>query len=113
MTSDLAHDFAERLHTLKAERDLTVREMAERCGLGKKRMENYLSRHAPTQPGLDALAAIAVGLQVAPNWLVLGIGSPDIRKASPDRTPGSIRGGIMTPDRGQIDLDDDLNGSGS
>lgn len=113
MTSDLAHDFAERLHSLKAERDLTVREMAERCGLGKKRMENYLSRHAPTQPGLDALAAIAVGLQVAPNWLVLGIGSPDISEDLAGPNAWQRSGGIMTPDRGQIDLVDYLNGSGS
>lgn len=113
MTRDFTHEFAARLRTIKAEKHLTVAEMAELSGLGKKRMENYLSRRFPTQPGLEGLARISSGLNVSLNWLILGIGPVDSDEAIAGFDAEQRGGGIMSSDRRQIDLVDYLNGAAS
>jgi len=61
---------AERLHLLRHRRGLTVQEMADRCGLPKRSLENYMHIVSPQRPGLDALIAISDGLDVSIDWLV-------------------------------------------
>ncbi len=61
---------AERLRDMQAELGLTIQDMAERCGLPKRSLENYMNLKDPQRPGLDALIAMADGLKVSIDWLV-------------------------------------------
>lgn len=61
---------AERLRALQSRNGMTISEMAERCGLPKRSLENYMNLRAPQRPGVDALIAIAKGLDVSIDWLV-------------------------------------------
>ena len=61
---------ATRLRQRQAELQLTVSAMAERCGLPKRSLENYMSLTNPQRPGLAALVAIADGLDVSVDWLI-------------------------------------------
>ncbi|MBE2277407.1 MAG: helix-turn-helix transcriptional regulator [Rhodobacteraceae bacterium] len=63
-------DVAERLRALQTERGLTIHEMAERCGLPKRSLENYMNLKDPQRPGVDALIGIADGMSVSIDWLV-------------------------------------------
>lgn len=69
-------DVAERLRLLQAKNDLTIQEMADRCGLPKRSLENYMNLKNPQRPGLDALVRIADGLATSVDWIV-GRGEPD------------------------------------
>lgn len=63
-------DVAERLRALQAKLGLTIQQMADRCGLPKRSLENYMNLRSPQRPGLDALAGIADGFNVSIDWLV-------------------------------------------
>lgn len=63
-------DVAERLRLLQAKNALTIQEMADRCGLPKRSLENYMNLKNPQRPGLDALVRIADGLATSVDWLV-------------------------------------------
>ncbi len=60
---------------LQAKHKLTIQEMADRCGLPKRSIENYMNLKSPQRPGLDALIGIADGFGVSIDWLV-GRSSP-------------------------------------
>ncbi|MGG7567740.1 helix-turn-helix domain-containing protein [Rhodovulum sp. DZ06] len=59
-----------RLHQLRVERGVTIQAMAELCGLPKSTLESYMKMKAARRPGLDALIAIANGMDVSIDWLV-------------------------------------------
>ncbi len=61
---------AERLRALQSQNGMTIAEMAETCGLPKRSLENYMNVRVPQRPGVDALIAIAKGLDVSIDWLV-------------------------------------------
>lgn len=65
-----ATEVAERLRQLQAASGMTIQVMAERCGLPKRSLENYMNLKDPQHPGLDALLAVADGLGVSIDWLV-------------------------------------------
>jgi transcriptional regulator with XRE-family HTH domain len=43
--------------------------MADACGLPKRSLENYMNLRAPQRPGLDAMLAVADGMEVSLDWL--------------------------------------------
>ncbi|TCP43366.1 helix-turn-helix domain-containing protein [Rhodovulum marinum] len=59
-----------RLAHLAFTRGLSIREMAERCGIPKSSMEGYMRVKGAKRPGVDALIAIANGMDVSIDWLV-------------------------------------------
>jgi len=63
-------DVAQRLRHLQAKHGQTIQEMAQRCGLPKRSLENYMNLKGPQRPGLDALISIADGYCVSVDWLV-------------------------------------------
>ena len=62
-------DVAQRLRRLQAEAGLTVQQMAERCGLSKASLANYMRVKDPQRPGFDAVISIANGMGVSTDWL--------------------------------------------
>lgn len=60
--------FAERLHALRKERGLTQKALAELCGTHTTQIQRYES--GETQPNLDALRKLAIGLHVSADILV-------------------------------------------
>jgi len=60
----------ERLHTIQYREGLTIKEMAERCGLPKSSLESYMRVKGAKRPGIDALIAISNGMDVSIDWLV-------------------------------------------
>ncbi|NDW44389.1 helix-turn-helix domain-containing protein [Ruegeria sp. PrR005] len=65
----MSSDLAKRLRTLQASEGLSIQEMAERCGLSKASLANYLRLKDPQRPGFDAVVAIANGMGVSIDWL--------------------------------------------
>ncbi len=65
-----ASDLAERLRTLQAVNGLTIKEMADRSGLPKRSLENYMNIKGPQRPGVDALIRIANAFGVSIDWIV-------------------------------------------
>lgn len=66
-----------RLHTLRIENRLLVKEMAERVGLPKSTLESYMRRRGATKsPGAESLLAIADTFDVSIDWL---LGRTEIR----------------------------------
>lgn len=63
-------DVAQRLRHLQAKHRQTIQEMAQRYGLSKRSLENYMNLKRPQRPGLDALISIADGYSVSVEWLV-------------------------------------------
>lgn len=63
-------DIAERLRLLQNKRGITVQEMADRCGLPKSSLVNYMSLKDPQRPGVDALIALANGLGASVDWII-------------------------------------------
>ena len=63
-------DVAGRLRQLQAKHGITLQEMADRCGLPKRSLENYMKLKEPQRPGVDALIGIADGLNVSIDWIV-------------------------------------------
>lgn len=61
---------AERLRALQSHYGSTLQEMADRCGLPKRSLENYMRSKNPQRPGLDALVSMANGFEVSVDWLV-------------------------------------------
>ena len=61
---------AERLREMQARLRLTIQEIADRCGMPKRSLENYMNVKDPQRPGVDALMAMADGLGVSIDWLV-------------------------------------------
>ncbi|MGC9418277.1 MAG: helix-turn-helix domain-containing protein [Rhodovulum sp.] len=59
-----------RLHSLLVSHGLTIKEMAERCGVPKSSLEGYMRLKGAKRPGVDALVAIADGMGVSIDWLV-------------------------------------------
>ncbi|MEA1942531.1 MAG: helix-turn-helix transcriptional regulator [Pseudomonadota bacterium] len=60
--------FAQRLHALRKERGLTQKALAELCGTHTTQIQRYES--GETQPNLDALRKLALGLHVSADLLV-------------------------------------------
>jgi len=60
--------FAQRLHALRKERGLTQKGLAEICGTHTTQIQRYES--GETQPNLDALRKLAIGLHVSADILV-------------------------------------------
>lgn len=60
----------QRLHELRISRGMTIQQMAELCGIPKSSMESYMRMTGAKRPGIDALIAIADGLEVSIDWLV-------------------------------------------
>lgn len=75
--SPKATDVAERLRMLQEQHRLTIQEMADRIGLPKRSLENYMNLKTPQRPGVDALIAIADGFNVSLDWLVGRSGPKD------------------------------------
>jgi transcriptional regulator with XRE-family HTH domain len=63
-------DIAGRLRLLQTKHGLTLQEMADRCGLPKRSLENYMKPKDAQRPGVDALLGIADGLKVSIDWIV-------------------------------------------
>ncbi|MCL4188178.1 MAG: helix-turn-helix domain-containing protein [Rhodobacteraceae bacterium] len=63
-------EIVERLHLLRVRHGLTIQQMAERCGLPKSSLESYMKMTGAKRPGLDALLAVADGMDVSIDWLV-------------------------------------------
>ena len=63
-------DVAQKLRSLQSHYGLTLQEMADRCALPKRSLENYMRLKKPQRPGLDALRSIADGLKVSIDWLL-------------------------------------------
>jgi transcriptional regulator with XRE-family HTH domain len=63
-------DVAARLRQLQATHKLTIQEMADRCGMPKRSLENYMRLKEPQRPGVDALIGIADGMGVSIDWIV-------------------------------------------
>ena len=60
--------FAERLLTLRKERGLTQKALAEACGMHANQIQRY--ENGETQPTLDALRKLALGLHCSADLLV-------------------------------------------
>lgn len=63
-------ELVQRLHELRIKRGMTVQQMAEACGLPKSSLESYMRMDNARRPGVDALLAIAGGMDVTIDWLV-------------------------------------------
>lgn len=73
--------FAARLVRTIKDRDLTIVAAAARCGMSLPSLESYIYRQA--LPGCAALAALAQGLGVSTDYLLLGSsGAPTNKGAS-------------------------------
>lgn len=68
--SEPVPEIVTRLHTLRARNGLTIQQMAERCGLPESSLESYMRLSGAKRPGLDALLAVANGMDVSIDWLV-------------------------------------------
>lgn len=60
---------AKRLRTLQSAEGITIQQMADRCGLSKASLANYMRTKEPQRPGFDAIVAIAKGMNVSTDWL--------------------------------------------
>ncbi len=60
----------QRLHSLAVSNGLTVKEMAEKCGVPKSSLEGYMRLKGAKRPGADALIAIANSMDVSVDWLL-------------------------------------------
>lgn len=67
ITSD---DLATRMQKARHKSGMTIQEMADICGIPKSSLESYMRTTGAKQPGLNALVAIADGLDVSLDWLV-------------------------------------------
>lgn len=63
-------ELVSRLHSLRVKRGLTVQQMAERCGIPKSSLESYMKMSGAKRPGVDALIAIADGMDTSIDWIV-------------------------------------------
>jgi len=70
LKSASATDVASRLRALQERFGLTIQEMAARCGLPKRSLENYMKLKNAQRPGLDALIALADGMDISVDWIV-------------------------------------------
>ena len=61
-TTQMKTEVAQRLRRLQAEEGITLQEMADRCGISKASLANYVRQKDPQKPGLDAVVAIAEGM---------------------------------------------------
>jgi transcriptional regulator with XRE-family HTH domain len=61
-----------RLRRLQSEHGWSLQQVADRTGLSKSSVQNYMRKNDPQKPGVDALIALASGLDVSTDWL-LGI----------------------------------------
>ena len=61
-----------RLRRLQAEHGWSLQQVADRTGLSKSSVQNYTRKNDPQKPGVDAIIALANGLDVSTDWL-LGI----------------------------------------
>ena len=59
--------FRQRLDLIREERGISKAEMARLCGLPPRTLENYFKGH---KPGIDALMALSIGLDVSVDWLL-------------------------------------------
>lgn len=59
--------FRSRLELILLERGISKAEMARRCGLPARTVENYFKGH---KPGIDALLALSRGLSLSVDWLL-------------------------------------------
>lgn len=61
----------DRLHMVQNRAGLSIKEMAERCGVPKSSLESYMRLKGDAKrPGIDALIAISRGMNVSIDWLV-------------------------------------------
>lgn len=60
----------QRLHQVAVRYGLTVKDMAEKCGVPKSSLEGYMRLKGAKRPGIDALILISEGLDVSLDWLV-------------------------------------------
>lgn len=60
----------QRLHMLAVQRGLTIKDMAQKCGVPKSSLEGYMRLKDAKRPGVDALVAIADAMEVSTDWLV-------------------------------------------
>ena len=60
----------QRLHMLAVQRGLTIKDMAQRCGVPKSSLEGYMRLKDAKRPGVDALVSIADAMEVSTDWLV-------------------------------------------
>jgi transcriptional regulator with XRE-family HTH domain len=60
----------QRLHMLAVQRGLTIKEMAQKCGVPKSSLEGYMRLKDAKRPGVDALVSIADAMGVSIDWLV-------------------------------------------
>jgi len=63
-----------RLRQLQAEHGWSLQQLADRTGLSKSSLQNYMRKKEPQKPGVDAIVALAAGLGVSTDWL-LGVSS--------------------------------------
>lgn len=65
----------QRLHSLAVKhgltiKEMTIKEMAQPCGVPKSSLEGYLRLKEPKRPGIDAVVSIAAAMNVSIDWLV-------------------------------------------
>ena len=58
-----------RLHSLAVQRGMTIKDMAQKCGIPKSSLEGYMRRQDAKRPGIDALISIAIAMEVSIDWL--------------------------------------------
>lgn len=71
----------QRLHQLAVRNGITVKEMAEKCGVPKSSLEGYMRLRGAKRPGVDAVIAIADAMNVSIDWLVGRSDSKEIGEA--------------------------------
>jgi transcriptional regulator with XRE-family HTH domain len=63
-----------RLRQLQAENAWSLQQMADKSGLSKSSLQNYMRKKDPQKPGVDAVISLSSGLKVSADWL-LGMSS--------------------------------------
>ncbi len=64
-----------RLREIQRRREWTVQDMADRAGMPKRSLENYMRVSDPQLPGIEAASKMAVAFGVSLDWLLLSEGT--------------------------------------
>lgn len=63
-------DIADRLRQVQREQGLSVEQMADRAGVPKNSLQNYMRRSGTQKPGFDAIIGICDGMGISADWLL-------------------------------------------
>lgn len=67
----LVDGFADRLRASIGGNGLTIQGLADKTGIPKRTIENYLRSKDPQLPSVEAAAKLSIGLGVSLDWLLL------------------------------------------